>query len=360
MKDLLLFIILGLTLNSYDKENQLIETKSICENTTLNSNKNYNALVRYFDEEELLRSVEEPNDSGALGRNKESYFHVRFQMKMTNLTDIAIYSQRVDALEAFLNNLEYSFNYQEGNGGFQLIPPPELINDPNIPPATEGDRVSAVAFFAYSLGISLMSLESSDWYLNSNETQSIRNQIRQFDSSIELTLNYLKASQNILQQVDEDAPNRLLFDAIAFYSIGEYLDNIEAKEIGVGFIQSALELIDEPSGYFIEGGGWDSSYNGVALKLGFEIFSMLPNSDIKEDLGQKLVCAMDWQLTRILPSGEISTEGNTRVYPGGEPFLGNEKTVDVVKTIRALKYFASLTDNSTYNNIANHVLDFYE
>jgi hypothetical protein len=48
-------------------------------------------------------------------------------MKMTNLTDIAIYSQRLDALEAFLKNLEYSFNYQEGNGGFQLIPPSALI-----------------------------------------------------------------------------------------------------------------------------------------------------------------------------------------------------------------------------------------
>lgn len=360
MKNLLPFIIFGLTFNSCGKESQPIEPDSICEKVTMNSNKNYNALVSDFDEQQLLRSVEEPSDSGALGRNKESYFHVRFQMKMTNLTDIAIYSQRVDALEAFLKNLEYSFNYQEVNGGFQLIPPPELINDPNIPPATEGDRVSAVAFFAYSLGISLTSLEGSDWYLNSNETQSIRNQIRQFDLRIGSTLNYLKANQNILQQIDEDAPNRLLFDGIAFYSIGEYLNDIQAKEIGIGFIQYALELIDESSGYFIEGGGWDSSYNGVALKLGFEIFSMLQTSAIKEDLGQKLVCAMDWQLTRILPSGEISTKGNTRVYPGGESFLGNEKTVDVEKTIRALKYFASLTDNSTYNNIANQVLDFYQ
>jgi len=333
---------------------------SICGKVALNSNINYNSIVSDFDEQLLLMSVEEPNDSGALGRNKESYFHVRFQMKMTNLTDIAIYSQRVDALEAFLKNLEYSFNYQEGNGGFQLIPPPEIINDPSIPPATEGDRVSAVAFFAYSLGISLTSLESSDWYLNKNETQSIRNQIKQLDLRIESTLNYLKANQNILQQVDEDAPNRLLFDGIAFYSIGEYLEDTQAKDIGIGFIQSALELIDESSGYFIEGGGWDSSYNGVALKLGIEIFSILPTSAIKEDLSQKLVCAMDWQLTRILPNGEISTEGNTRVYAGGESFLGNEKAVDVEKTIRALKYFASLTDNPTYNNIANKVLDFYQ
>lgn len=360
MKNLLLFIIFGLTFNSCDKKNQQMNANSICGKVALNSNKNYNSIVSDFDEQLLLMSVEKPNDSGALGRNKESYFHVRFQMKMTNLTDIAIYSQRVDALEAFLKNLEYSFNYQEGNGGFQLIPSPELINDPIIPTATEGDRVSAVAFFAYSLGISLTSLESSDWYLNNNETQSIRNQIRQLDLRVELTLNYLKANQNILQQVDENAPNRLLFDGIAFYTIGEYLEDTQAKDIGIGFIQSALELIEESSGYFIEGGGWDSSYNGVALKLGFEIFSILPTSAIKEDLSQKLVCAMDWQLTRILSSGEISTEGNTRVYPGGESFLGSEKTVDVEKSIRALKYFASLTDNPTYNNIANKVLDFYQ
>lgn len=340
--------------------NDKLERTSICNTISLNSNKSYNFLINEFDEQLLLRTVEQPNDSGALGRNKNGYFHVRFQLNMSKLTDLAVASQRTDALQAFLNNLNYSFLYQETNGGFLLNPPQDLIDNPDVPNANAGDRVSAVAFFAYSLGVSLTSLENSDWYVNTSQTEQIRQQISEFDSNVELTLSYLKANKDILIQADQYAPNRLLFDAIAFYSLGTYLEDDDAKEIGISFINSALELVDEDSGYFIEGGGWDSSYNGVALKLGLEIYSMLPASELKETLGQKLVCAMDWQTTRILQNGEISTEGNTRVYPGGESFLGNEKTVDAEKTIRALLYFSTLTENESYRDLGLKVLDFYD
>jgi len=41
-------------------------------------------------------------------------------------------------------------------------------------------------------------------------------------------------------------------------------------------------------------------------------------------------------------------------------FWEMKKTVDVEKTIRALKYFASLNENPAYNNIANQGLAFYQ
>ncbi len=357
MKLLSTLWILAISFSSCSKEES---TKPPANNTiVLNTAKDYNSLINEFDEQLLLQSVEQPNDSGALGRNKNGYFHVRFQINMSKLSDLAVRSQRTDALQAFLRNLEYSFLYQEANGVFQLIPPQDLINDPDIPPANAGDRVSAAAFFGYSLGLSLTTLENSDWYSNQLETHQIRQQIQGFDSNIESTLTYLIHNKDILYQVDQSAPNRLLFNAIAFYSLGVYLENDEAKEIGVDFMQTALELIDETSGYFIEGGGWDSSYNGVALKLGLELFSLLSASEFKEMLGLKLVRAMDWQISKILPSGEISTEGNTRVFPGGESFLGNEKTIDVEKTIRALFYFSFLTENSLYEDIAMKVLNYY-
>ena len=317
-------------------------------------------MIDELDGELLLQSVEEPNDSGALGRNKNGYFHVRFQLSMTKLTDVAITTQRTDALQAFANNLAYSFNYQEADGGFQLIPPQSLIDDPNIPLANAGDRVSAVAFFAYSLGLSLTSLENSDWYQNSAEITSLRQQIQAFEPQIATTLAYLKSNTELLSMTDQVAPNRLLFDAVAFYSLGTYLQDEEAKAIGVSYIESALELVDQSACYFIEGGGWDSSYNGVALKVGLEMYSLLSDSEIKTELGQALVCAMDWQLSRILPGGEISTEGNARVFPGGEAFLGNEKTVDVEKSVYALLYFASLTNDQSYHELALEVLDFYQ
>ena len=358
MRYLLIALIHGILLNSCDTTTE--KAVSSCETNALNASKNYNALIVGFDEQLVLKAVEQPNDSGALGRNKANYFHVRFQITMSKLTDLAVVSQRTDALQAFLKNLEYSFNFQEENGGFKLRAPLSLLNNPDIPTANAGDRVSAVAFFAYSLGLSLITLENSDWYQSAEQTVLIRDQVRGFNSKIALTLTYLKTNQNILKQVDKNAPNRLLFDAIAFYSLGTYIEDRQAQEIGIDFIALALDLVDETSGYFIEGGGWDSSYNGVALQLGFEIYSMLPDEASKEVLGEKLVCATEWQISRILPDGEISTAGNTRVFPGGESFLGREKTVDVKSTVRTLLYYAILTEDSFYKDLANTVLRFYQ
>lgn len=357
MRCLSIFLTLTISFSSCNKEKS--ENLSLNDTVHLNVGKDYNSLISEFDEQLLLEFIEVPNNSGALGRNKNGYFHVRFQINMSKLSDLAVKSQRIDALQAFLKSLQYSFLYQESNGGFQLIPPDDLINNPDIPSANTGDRISAVAFFAYSLGLGLTTLENSDWYSNHSETEEIRQQIQSFSSNIELTLSYLKTNKEILNQADQYAPNRLLFDAIAFYSLGMYLEDNEAKEIGIEFMQRALELTDETSGYFIEGGGWDSSYNGVALKLGLEAFSLLPISEFKEIFGLKLAEAMDWQISRILSNGEILTDGNTRVFPGGESFLGNEKTVDAEKTIKALFYFSFLTENSSYKNIALTVLNYY-
>ncbi|MEM6799889.1 MAG: hypothetical protein AAF696_00720, partial [Bacteroidota bacterium] len=69
----------------------------------------------------------------------------------------------------------------------------------------------------------------------------------------------------------------------AFYSLGMYLEDEEALLIGLDFAKNAFRQIDREAGYFIEGGGWDSSYNGVALQLGFEFLALL-NQEKEERL----------------------------------------------------------------------------
>ncbi len=90
----------------------------------------------------------------------------------------------------------------------------------------------------------------------------------------------------------------------------------------------ALSQRDAARGYFIEGGGWDSSYNGVAAKLALELFTLLPSDPappIRRELEIASSCAMNWQKSRILTSGEISTEGNTRGFSGWRSVSGQRK-----------------------------------
>ncbi len=150
------------------------------------------------------------------------------------------------------------------------------------------------------------------------------------------------------------------FDAIAFYALGNYLNDEKAMETGRFFAQKALKQRNVKAGYFIEKGGWDSSYNGVAIMLGFELYCLLPKNDpLKERLGKTVSCATYWQKSRVLKTGEISTQGNTRVYPGGEYFFGNEKQVDVKKTVRAFYYMSILSNKQEYKELAERIYKFY-
>lgn len=358
---LLLFYTFGFYSCKSDNDSS-IEQES-CIVSELNKNLKYNDLVSHIPQSIVEALVERPDTNGALGRNKNGYFHVRFQFEMTRITDYAIRFQSEEGVFEYLNNLNYSFSYQKPEGDFLFIAPDEFLNDPNYQAPSEGDLASGTAFFAYSVGVSLMTLNQSLWYSESNTLNGLRTEIEALHLNIENMLEYLKINVGLLNTIDADAPNRLLFNAIAFYSLGTILNDDIAIDLGIDFAEKALLQRDAVEGYFIEGGGWDSSYNGVAVKLGFELLTLIPNGTetmLKKELERVVSCATDWQKSRILSSGEISTEGNTRVFPGGEEFLGNEKGVDVIKTVKAFFYMNSLANISEYELLAQRVINYYE
>ena len=195
--------------------------------------------------------------------------------------------------------------------------------------------------------------------MTKEETASLRSALGTYEGQFQKLLDYLIDNQNILKNYDQTAPNRLLLDALAYFTLGRYLNNQEALNLSQEFIAMALELTDEEEGYFLENGGWDSSYNGVSLQTGFELLCLMEFQDT-DALENALLKATSWQIRRILENGEISTEGNTRVFPGGESFLGQEKGVNYAKTVRALYYLSSLTNDASYRELAKRVLNFYE
>jgi hypothetical protein len=300
--------------------------------------------------------VKEPTPEGALGRNREAYFHVRFQLDIAFLASYAVQFESNEALEKFIKAVEYSYAYQKQAGDFELVIP-ENLADQGQP--TEGDLSSGIAFFTAALGHSLMQLEQATWF--QNRTSDLLNErLASLRPKIEKGLLYLLSQKEILKTYDNDAPNRLLFDALAYYSLGTYLKNEEAKSVGIDFIELALTKQDE-SGYLTEGGGFDSSYNGVSLRLGILLLGIIePTQNIYAKLQQAIACCASWQASRILATGEISAEGNTRVYPGGENFLGEEKQMAWIDTLLSFYYMFYLTGDPIYMNLAERIINFYE
>ncbi len=302
---------------------------------------------------EKLASSNQTNPEGALDRNKAAYFHVRFQLGISPLADYAVDAQNSTALEMAVRAIEYSFKYQKPDGDFQLVIPVELIN---TAAATEGDKISGTAFFYSSLGSGLLALNDNAGF---QAQLAARKRIEILIPQYQLSLNFLKSRADILKAIDGNAPNRLFFDALAFYSMGRYLNDDAAMNIGLDFAALALAR-KHPEGYFLEGNGWDSSYQGVALAIGFRLLSILkPAEPLRQTLYNGLACAAHWETTRIKPTGEINSEGNSRVFAGGETFLGVEKQIAYSSVLIGLWNMYHYTGKEEYNNLANKVLAFY-
>lgn len=315
-----------------------------------------NKLTAVFPEDiiERLAISNLPDEQGAMDRNMDGYFHVRFQMGILPVTDFALRAGRVDMLENAVRAIEYSFSHQLSSGDFELIVPEELSSPV---PASESDKVSATAFFMSSVGSALLGMQESSWY---HQQEAFTSRIEQLHSSFVSALKFLKSQQLLLKETDAEAPNRLLFDAVAFYSFGKYLNDDEAVALGLQFARMALDQ-QHSNGYFLEKDGWDSSYQAVALENGFRLLTLLEANDpLAAGLYHSLSCGTDWEASRVEEDGEIITDGNTRVYDGGESFLGAEKGMAWKSAVVAFLSLYHFSGDDSFMQKAENVLNYYE
>ncbi len=328
----------------------------VCQTRPIQNNYHRNQLLESFDESivEGIASIDVPDSSGAMGRNKNGYFHVRFQMGISAQTDLAVYNDDIQALEYAIKSIEYAFQYQLPQGDFLLVVPTEL--EGQVP--GKADLASGVAFFLSSLGLALNDFDQSLWY-HSAALIAYKYRIEALRPNIENAAMWLLTQRSTLENADANAPNRLFFDALAFYSLGKWLGNDELKSAGLSFAGLAMAK-KHPNGYFLEGDGWDSSYQGVGVNVGFNLYTLLVDSEpLKPILWDCLSCAVNWQQSRVLSNGEISTAGNTRVFPGGEDFLGVEKEVDWIDTMTGFFMMGYLSNDDSYITAAHEVMNYY-
>lgn len=305
----------------------------------------------------MLAARHVPDADGALGRNRRGYFNARFQTGVHSLAMAARLDRDAALAGKSLLAIEYAFDRQQADGGFALVVPASLRAHK---PATDADLASGTAFFLASAGSAVILLDDDESGEASGgvphwpgaELQSRREALR---PALARSLAYLMSHRDRLHAADARAPNRLLFNALAFRSLGLVLDDEAALVAADGFTRAALAL-RHADGYFIEGGGHDTSYNAVASAVGYRLLALDPGNAA---LAEALDAAMQWQRRHILASGEISTQGNTRVRPGGESFLGAPKGVDAAHVVEALVLAAAHSGDDAWNELARRVASHY-
>lgn len=326
-----------------------------CNENLLSKTTSFGTLINQLPTDVIVGLAKEPTAEGALGRNKDGYFHVRFQMDISFLASYATRFGSEEALSKFVLSTEYCFARQKPAGDFDLVIPANLLY---LGQPSNGDLSSGISFFMSALGQSLVLLQQSDWY-KARPGDQLSTRLNNLRPKFQLGLNYLKTQKDVLKAYDIDAPNRLFFDAMAFYAMGTYLNDSQAKAMGIEFIELALTQ-QKAAGYYTEGGGFDSSYNGVSIRLAMTLLGILPTQEaVFERLRKSVSCSVQWQASRILASGEISLQGNTRVYPGGEQFLGQEKTIAWIDTLLGFYFTNTFSSEESYLTLARKVQAFY-
>lgn len=108
-----------------------------------------------------------------------------------------------------------------------------------------------------------------------------------------------------------------------------------------------------------EKNGHDSSYQMVGVIYAQRWVTYFPQDEITSKVVAMINKSLLWEQTRILPSGEISTEGNTRTAGQEKGRSGKVKSMDRRTALRAFAYWASVTGNQKWEETAHKIASFY-
>ena len=267
-----------------------------------------------------------PDENGLVGTNRrEGWIHAALQRGAMLMLSVGAARGDKAAAEDAWRAVDVVFAHQKPEGNFES-------GSFQGRTQSRGDDLSGTSFWLSELCEALLVVRESPL------ADQFKARIDALLPKIQSATRWLAAGEAELARGDSKAPNRLFFDAKAF-GFASLLTRVESfMPISKRFMEAGLKMQRE-DGAFDERGGGDTSYQAVNL-LKLQVLAMhLPDPRIDGVVYR----GMKWELARILPTGEVSTAENTRVRPGGESFLGHEKTVNYSEVVLALLYYSART-----------------
>ncbi len=159
--------------------------------------------------------------------------------------------------------------------------------------------------------------------------------------------------QDRLKTEDAEAPNRLLFDALAYGLSGVLAGDEELQETGRRFVDLAMTQYRPCDGAFLEKGGCDSSYQAVTA-LNLQIWALhFPDPKLEAAIDR----AVRWEVGRVEADGRIDVTGNTRTGHGQEKWQGHEKGVNLSEITLCLLYYHARTGDQLSLAAARRIVE---
>ncbi len=292
---------------------------------------------------DMLAVENAPDSTGASQNNRVGrWVTVNYQIGTDRLVTAGLHEHNPQYIADALNVADYAFAHQNPDGSFIDAKPSE--------------QVGATGGFILYLSHSLLMLQQSPWFQGSPDTATLRARAQSLYRPLSAALNWFLPQANILR-ADRVATNRILSYGTEYYLAGKLLGNTAALNLGRWFIEEGLNK-QFPDGTFPEVGGFDSSYQNVSLLLGQVIFLQMPATDpLRDRLWTAIQRGAVRELRNLMPSGEISTAGNTRIHP--VPGAPGQHQLDRHTAVLAQAYYAAITGDPQARQNVQLILGHY-
>lgn len=278
----------------------------------------------------FLSAGDKPDAQGFTGNNHVNGFWIEAgpQRGSCRAVIAAVVAGDLAAADDAWRGVDTTFAHQRADGGF------DAIVKPNGATSNEGGAaVETAYFFLQELGRMILVIRQSP------HEAHFRERLALLEPKLRLASDFILAGYDTIIPKVGHTVNRVIIAAKAFGTCGLVLKDESMIAASRRLIAHALTLRDA-EGVFIEQGGRDSSYNVVSILFGQALALHLPLPDFEA----ALPAAVRWQLTRILPSGEVDVSGNTRTGVGKEadPFSGAAKNVNYKEVAMALTLYGTI------------------
>ncbi len=276
-----------------------------------------------------------PDADGMVGHNQGGFKSPEFQRGAMHYMIRAVVRRDERGVDEAWRAIDAAFHEQTEQGKFGRDGAPH-------------GGPSAVAFWLADLCHGLLILRESD--LAPKYQQKIDLLIPKIHKAAQWLA--LPKYQTRLKRDDADAPNRLLFDALAFGLSGLLTDDDSLKQVGRQFVDLAMARYRETDGVFVEKGGHDSSYQAVAALM-LQVWAVhFPDPKLDAAIDR----AVAWEVGRVGPDGQIDVTGNTRTGLGQERWMGRDKDVNQSEVTLCLLYHFARTGDTRSLDAARRIV----
>lgn len=293
----------------------------------------------YRNADTLLLQVEK---SGAMGVNrgweagarKNGEWYIEEQRFADTVIGAGVNRNRNELIDAGLRAIEWGFAQQSPDGSFPC-----------------NDNYLSTSYFVAATAHSIWLLETSGYARNfSSRISAIRPGLDRAARWLADGRNAAAASSAL-----DGFASRYLLTGYALAATGRVVAEPALAIAGEDMIREGLKR-QHKSGYFIERGGFDASFQAEALVYLLRYYDHAATADMRRDSEAAIRRALGWLESRISARGVVQIAGNTRSGFGQErDRTGAHRRVSAVAISRAFGLARHVLGDSKFEALARTV-----